>query len=186
MSVSPSHGGSPALVSDAAAAGVLDVDEFRRGVGLCVFNRESGLVFAARRMDDSSNTWQMPQGGIDPLENPLVAAKRELHEETGMTDVRVVASIDAWLDYEYPTKVRGQGRTLRYRGQTQKWLLLEFMGSDSDIDLSCHGHPEFSEWRWMKLDDLPESVVHFKRDVYRRVLDHFGPRIHHCTNRVTL
>lgn len=157
---------------------IVHMNEFRRGVGLCVVNQH-GLVFAARRMDDSAQTWQMPQGGIDPMENPLVAAKRELKEETGMTRVRVVGSIDGWLDYEYPTKVKshlGDGY-LRYRGQTQKWLLMEFEGDDDEIDLTCHGSPEFSEWRWMPLNELPEKVVDFKRDVYRRVLYHFEPRI---------
>ena len=155
-----------------------DLNEFRRGVGLCVINRD-GLVFAARRMDDSAQTWQMPQGGIDPLENPLVAAKRELQEETGIhpKNVNVVASIDTWLDYEFPTKVKNQDRYVQYRGQTQKWLLMEFVGSDDEIDLSCHGAPEFSEWRWMPLDAVVESVVDFKRNVYREVWSHFGPRI---------
>ena len=155
---------------------IRSIHEFRRGVGLCVVNQK-GLVFAARRLDDSAQTWQMPQGGIDPLENPLVAGKRELHEETGMTRVRVVGSIDGWLDYEYPTKVKSQDGYLKYRGQTQKWLLLEFEGDDDEIDLTCHGSPEFSEWRWMPLHELPEKVVDFKRDVYRRVLYHFEPRI---------
>jgi len=164
--------------SNIAPMHIEDLNEFRRGVGLCVMNRD-GLVFAARRMDDSAQTWQMPQGGIDPLENPLVAAKRELQEETGIhpNNVNVVASIDTWLDYEFPTKVKNQDRYVRYRGQTQKWLLMEFVGSDDEIDLSCHGTPEFSEWRWMPLDTVVESVVDFKRNVYREVWSHFGPRI---------
>lgn len=161
---------------------VISLNEFRRGVGLCLFNRnENGSVFAARRMDDTKQTWQMPQGGIDPMENPLVAAVRELREETGIhpDSVRVVASIDAWLDYEFPTKVKnGNGHISLYRGQTQKWLLLEFLGSDDEIDLfSEHGAPEFSEWCWMPLEHLPKSVVDFKKGVYEEVCQQFAPRI---------
>lgn len=161
---------------------VISLNEFRRGVGLCLFNRNrNGSVFAARRMDDTKKTWQMPQGGIDPMENPLVAAIRELREETGIhpDSVRVVASIDAWLDYEFPTKVKnGNGHISLYRGQTQKWLLLEFLGSDDEIDLfSHHGAPEFSEWCWMPLEHLPKSVVDFKKGVYEEVYQQFAPRI---------
>lgn len=123
----------------------------------------------------------MPQGGIDPLENPLVAALRELREETGITSARIVASIDSWLDYEFPTKVRAHmpGQWVRYRGQTQKWLLLQFTGNDNEINIACDGHgpPEFSEWRWMQLEELPQSVVEFKRGVYDSVACHFAPRI---------
>jgi len=135
-------------------------------------------------MDDRMNTWQMPQGGIDPLENPLVAALRELHEETGITSVRLVTSLDQWLDYEHPTKVRGHitGQWVRYRGQTQKWVLLQFTGHDAEIDIESTGHPEFSEWKWMPLEDLPESVVDFKRGVYKSVAQHFRPHILRLTS----
>lgn len=136
-------------------------------------------------MDDRQNTWQMPQGGIDPLENPLVAALRELREETGMNNVRIVGAIDHWLAYEYPTKVKADDSSwIRYRGQTQKWLLLHFHGDDGEIDISCHGTPEFSEWKWVRLQELPDNVVEFKKGVYQEVARHFCPRIDILTGEV--
>jgi putative (di)nucleoside polyphosphate hydrolase len=130
-------------------------------------------------MDDRENTWQMPQGGIDRYENPLVAAVRELKEETGITSVDIIGSLDQWLTYEMATKVKCDttGQVIRYRGQTQKWMLLHFHGNDDEIDISCHGIPEFSEWRWMNLEDLPHSVVDFKKGVYKAVAGHFAPHI---------
>jgi putative (di)nucleoside polyphosphate hydrolase len=139
-------------------------------------------------MDDRENTWQMPQGGIDCGENPRIAALRELHEETGITSAsaRIVSSIDPWLEYEFPTKTRATltGPWLRFRGQTQKWFLLEFHGADGEVDLmGCHGSPEFSEWQWMPLNDLPHRVVEFKQAVYHEVARHFGPRINAMRGR---
>jgi len=131
-------------------------------------------------MDDRENTWQMPQGGIDPYENPLVAAVRELREETSITSVDIVSTMDRWLEYEFATKVKCDmtGQVIRYRGQTQKWMLLHFTGHDDEIDIaSHHGIPEFCEWRWMHLEELPHSVVDFKKNVYEAVAGHFAPHI---------
>ena len=81
---------------------------YRRNVGLCVVDESTGLVFAARRVDDSKGTWQMPQGGIDAGEEPREAALRELEEETGIRpgSVRFVAEMSDWLCYDFPTSVQ--------------------------------------------------------------------------------
>jgi putative (di)nucleoside polyphosphate hydrolase len=96
-----------------------------------------------------------------------------------MTSVSIVSTLDPWLTYEWATKVKCDvtGQVIRYRGQTQKWMLLHFTGSDDEIDITCHGVPEFSEYRWMKLEDLPHSVVDFKKEVYTSVARHFVPQI---------
>ncbi|DBA72097.1 TPA: hypothetical protein ACH3X2_010821 [Trebouxia sp. C0005] len=71
---------------------LVSTQEYRRNVGICLVNSK-GLVFAARRVDDTQGTWQMPQGGIDPCENPFVAAARELLEETGIRSIEFVAQV---------------------------------------------------------------------------------------------
>lgn len=163
-------------LSHQAAADILHTTDLRRNVGICVCNRH-GLVFAARRLDDTEGSWQMPQGGIAPPENPLMAARRELLEETGMHSVTFLAQIDQWLDYEFPTTVRDTLPWTRYRGQTQKWTLYRFDGEESQIDLELHGKREFSEYCWMPIEELPRNVVSFKRPVYEQVAKHFAPII---------
>lgn len=154
------------------------IDEYRRSTGICLVNRQ-GLVFAARRVDDPHGTWQMPQGGIDYLENPMVAAVRELHEETGIRSARIVAAKDSWLSYDSPTCTRSQftGGWVRYKGQTQKWFLMSFYGTEAEVDLERHGVQEFSEYRWLPLEVIPSQVVSFKQGVYTEVHREFGPII---------
>ena len=140
---------------------------YRDCVGLALFNRD-GLVFAGRRVDDPAGYWQMPQGGIDKGEDARTAALRELREEVGTDKAEVIGEIERWLSYDLPAEIADKVWGARYRGQRQRWFALRFAGDDGDIDLDAH-HPEFAEWRWMKLADLPHSVIGFKRDIYVQV-----------------
>jgi len=153
---------------------------YRPCAGLMVLNRE-GLAFIGRRSDgpehvDNIHVWQMPQGGIDPGEDPWPAALRELREETNIGSVERLGEIAEWLTYDIPREIVGQAWDGKYRGQTQKWFALRFAGDDSEIDIEhpAGGHkPEFVAWRWEPLENLPGLVVPFKRKVYERVVAEF-------------
>lgn len=120
----------------------------------------------------------MPQGGIDDGEDPRVAAIRELEEETGVesAQVRIEAEHPDWILYDLPEHLVGKLWKGRFRGQTQKWFLLQFSGSDEDIDISKH-HREFARWRWSTPDEVLRDIVPFKRAVYDEVIAVFRPRL---------
>ena len=154
---------------------------YRPCVGLVVLNRV-GLAFIGRRADgpeytDLAHAWQMPQGGIDPGEDPWPAALRELREETNISSVERLGEIAEWLSYDIPRELIGQAWGGKYCGQTQKWFALRFTGDDGEIDIvhPAGGHePEFVEWRWARLGKLPDLVVPFKRQTYERVVAEFA------------
>jgi putative (di)nucleoside polyphosphate hydrolase len=155
---------------------------YRACVGCTVFNR-AGLVFIGRRTSgpehiDETHIWQMPQGGIDTGEDPWPAAMRELYEETNIRSVERLGAVDDWLTYDIPREIVGQAWGGKYRGQTQKWFALGFVGEDREIDIATPGggqhEPEFIDWRWEPLANLPELVVPFKRFVYEQIVQEFG------------
>lgn len=154
---------------------------YRPCAGLLVLNRQ-GRAFIGRRIDgpehvDNTHAWQMPQGGIDAGEDPWPAALRELQEETNITSVARLGEIAEWLTYDIPPEILGQAWNGKYRGQTQKWFALRFTGDESEIDIEhpAGGHkPEFVEWRWEPLQNLPRLVVPFKRKTYERVVAEFA------------
>lgn len=146
---------------------------YRRGVGAVLFNAE-GKVFVGRRAGGGyRNAWQMPQGGIDGEETPEEAVLRELAEETGTGKADIVAETRSWLTYDLPDNLIGVSWRGKYRGQMQKWFALRFTGDDADFDLDTHEKPEFSDWRWVGLEELPGLVVPFKRRLYEDILAEF-------------
>jgi len=136
-----------------------------------LFGRD-GRVWVGNRIDTPGERWQMPQGGIDEGESPRDAALRELHEEIGTDKAEIIAEYPEWLKYDLPRDVAGRLWGGRYRGQKQRWFALRFTGEDCDVHLSRH-HPEFEDWRWEDVDRLPDLVVGFKRDIYRKVVAAF-------------
>ena len=145
-------------------------DHYRPNVGIIVLN-DQDQVFVAQRLDSPGPSWQMPQGGIDPGEDPLAAAKRELFEETSISAIDLVAEYpenDAWLYYDLPSELQGKLWGGDFKGQRQKWFIFRFQGTLSQIDLQTE-HPEFSDWKWVGLSDIPDLAVPFKKELYTQL-----------------
>ncbi|RUO99980.1 RNA pyrophosphohydrolase [Hyphomicrobium sp.] len=155
---------------------------YRLCVGQMVINRE-GLIWVGRRADTPGDAegrgtwWQMPQGGIDPGEDPAAAARRELFEETAIVSVEQIGEQSGWVTYDLPPELIGIAWGGRYRGQKQKWFAYRFIGDESEINIEPGPglEREFIAWRWSRPDELLDSIVPFKREVYRQVLADFGP-----------
>jgi putative (di)nucleoside polyphosphate hydrolase len=161
----------------------LDRDKpYRANVGIALFDAQGRVLIARRFRDDGPEIilpgleWQMPQGGIDPDEDPARAARRELWEETGVTDADILGAT-GWMNYDFPPYDGPPHRLSVFRGQRQTWFAMRFRGDASSIDplTPRNGQPpEFDAWRWERLDRVADLVVPFRREVYRAVAQEFA------------
>jgi 8-oxo-dGTP pyrophosphatase MutT (NUDIX family) len=142
---------------------------YRPGVGIMLLNRNN-RVFVGRRRKPRGVGWQMPQGGIEPGETPRAAALRELKEEVGTGNADILAESRSWFCYDLPEELAGKSWNGRWRGQRQKWFAMRFKGRDADIKIDRH---EFDDWKWVRIGELPDLIVPFKRQVYVSVLSEF-------------
>ena len=140
---------------------------YRSGVGIVVLDKNN-KVFVARRIDNPKNFWQMPQGGVDNNEDFLTAAFRELDEETSIKSVKLIKELDGFITYNLPDHLLGIIWKGKYKGQTQKWFVMRFIGEDSEININTK-HPEFLEWKWVELSEITKLVVNFKLNLYQEV-----------------
>ena len=149
---------------------------FRIGVGIVILNKKN-QVFVAKRIDNPKNFWQMPQGGVDQGEKFYNAALRELYEETSIKNVTLLKEIEEYISYELPDYLLGVIWKGKYRGQKQKWFIVKFLGNDQEINLEID-KPEFIEWQWLDIENLPNVIVDFKKKVYEQLL----PKIRNFIN----
>ena len=153
-----------------------DSTQYRPCVGTMLINAE-GRVFVGKRIDTKEGDWwQMPQGGVDDGEDLDQAMLRELHEETGLTadKVELVARMEEELFYDLPDDLKGKLWKGRYIGQRQRWYCVRLTGSEADIDLEAHKHPEFSDWKWIDAEQLPALIIPFKKPIYEAVVAAFS------------
>jgi putative (di)nucleoside polyphosphate hydrolase len=147
---------------------------YRRGVGVMLLNQDR-KVWVGRRIDNTDEAWQMPQGGIDDGEEPWATALRELEEETGIPPYLVerVADHPERLRYDLPEELQPKLWGGQWVGQEQDWFLCRFLGRQSDVNIAT-ADPEFCDWKWIEAGHLPDIIVPFKRDLYRCLIDHWA------------
>ena len=140
----------------------------RTGVGIIVLNKQN-KIFVGKRKDNPGDKWQMPQGGVDEGEDYITAMKRELKEETGIENIKIIKEIEKIYQYELPKDLVGIIWKGKYRGQKQKWFITRFLGEEKEINLNTK-HAEFIDWKWIEPKLLPEVIVNFKKDLYLNLL----------------
>ncbi len=152
----------------------MNMDLYRPGVGVMLLNAQRH-VWVGQRLDSTLEAWQMPQGGLDPGEEALEGAMRELEEETGIRPhlVEIVARARQELTYDLPEDLIGKVWKQPWRGQRQAWFLARFLGEDADVDIATE-HAEFRAWKWAEPAELPRLIVPFKQKLYQEIVDAFA------------
>lgn len=95
------------------------------------------------------NYWDFPKGMLDPGEEPLAAAIREVEEETGLTglDFRWGHAFEETEPYGSKPKIA-------------RYYVAESKAGEAHLPVSAElGRPEHDEFRWMSYEEAKELLV---------------------------
>jgi putative (di)nucleoside polyphosphate hydrolase len=143
----------------------------RPNVCMLVYNR-AGRLFLGERFGKRGH-WQFPQGGAEPQFTLRENVIRELREELGISkrSIGKVTKLKSTHQYEWRTPPRYAHK--KWRGQKQTFWLVEFVGTDSDIDLTSHKEQEFATWQWCSATEVKRRAATFRRAGYLAPLREF-------------
>ncbi|MGH8691466.1 MAG: bis(5'-nucleosyl)-tetraphosphatase [Burkholderiales bacterium] len=116
-----------------------------RAAGAVVFRRgERGVRILVLR---AFRNWDFPKGLVEPGEDALAAARREVEEETGL----------AGLDYPFGDEFK---ETLPYgSNKVARYYLAETDQDKIELPVSPElGHPEHHEYRWITFDEAEDLL----------------------------
>lgn len=149
------------------------IKKYRKNV--CIVVCKKGNVLLCARADKENDCWQFPQGGIEKEEDIIDAAKRELFEETGIKNVKLIEKMPFSVTYDFPKDIKNPYLS-QYKGQEQFWVLFEFLGNDDEINLNINSECiEFKKYKWDKIETAPKEIVEFKKKIYKKAVEYLKP-----------
>lgn len=116
-----------------------------RSAGVVVFRRTGrGPYFLVLR---AYQNWDFPKGLVEPGEDPLACATRELKEETGLSGV----------DFPFGDEFK---ETLPYSGHK---IARYYLGETEEVEIELPvskelGRPEHHEYRWVSFDEAEDLL----------------------------
>lgn len=141
------------------------VAEYRPCV-VAVFTNLKGEILVCER-GDAKGAWQLPQGGIEPGESALNAIYREMREELGCDNFKVIKEASGLIKYKFPDSLKSS-IAKKWIGQSQIWFQTVF-DEGYGPDLS-KGDGEFVACEWRPAFAVLEEIIDWKKEAYREGL----------------
>ncbi|MCX6119892.1 MAG: RNA pyrophosphohydrolase [Proteobacteria bacterium] len=135
-----------------------------------VFTNAEGRVLVCER-SDVAGAWQFPQGGIEPGEMALNALYREMKEELGCDDFKVICQSPLDVRYKFPENLESKIKK-KWIGQSQIWFKLVFLPNCAPDMSQADG--EFQDYKWVTVEESLEHIVSWKKNAYMEGLKEIG------------
>ena len=121
--------------------------------GSALVERNGEALLVKRARDPWRGHWDVPGGFCDPGEHPADAARREVAEETGLTEIELTGFLGSWID-TYPDE-----RVDRGERPLESTLNLYYLARCLGDDELRPDPDEVLEARYFAVHDLPDEIA---------------------------
>ena len=133
------------------------IQKYRKNVCMLVTNGDEFLI-----VKKPSNEWQFVQGGLEKDEDWHEGIKRELLEETGITNYTLISEAKHINTFDWPEDLQ---KKKGFKGQEQHFFILKVNKSVS-IKLDTN---ELSEFKWVKFEEIMKFIT--REDIVESILE---------------
>lgn len=123
----------------------------KRSAGFIVFTK-AGKGIRYLLLHHGGDYWNFPKGTQEAGETDMITARRELAEETGIKDIKIMASFEAEYDYDFDSQIKDG---LREKIHKTVIFFLGEVGSEN-VEIS-HEHVDFG---WFDYDIAFKRLFH--------------------------
>lgn len=117
--------------------------------GGVVLNKNGLILLVSQR----GNSWSLPKGHIDKGEDPLTAAKREIREESGVADLKLIKDLGSYERYK---------SGLDGGDDTSEFKTIHMFLFSTDQQKLQPLDPRNPEARWVEKEKAIELLTHKK------------------------
>lgn len=147
---------------------------YRKGVNAIVLDSNKYFLLVQKQTYDT-NQWDFPGGGLEDNEDPKTGILRELEEELGSKDFKIIHESHSINTFEWPKEAQEHGFKKHgkwYRGQQKHQFIVKFTGDRKNISLQ---EEEIRKIAWVPYLELKNYLIFEKQwENIKRVLDNFG------------
>jgi len=117
----------------------------KKSAGAVIFNETLGERYYLLLLYDAGH-WDFPKGGIEEGESELDAVIREVREETGIADLKLIEGFRQTISYQFKST----------EGEINKTVVF-YLGNTSTFKVTLsHEHRAYA---WLKFEDALEQLT---------------------------
>jgi 8-oxo-dGTP pyrophosphatase MutT (NUDIX family) len=131
---------------------------FEKSIGAVIF-RKTGEGIKYLLLDYGNGYWGLPKGHVEEGENETETLKREVQEETGLNDLKIVEKFYERTRYFY--KAKGEEREKRIekgrKVNIYKKAIYYLAETGNEKIILSHEHVDFA---WLSFEDALERITY--------------------------